>query len=317
MSQSPLPSTVAPPAPAQPPEAVPVTRQEIPAFLMCPPIHLATDVANNVWMRELSEDQRRVDRPKAMRQFRELYNFLAARALVYLLPSRPGLQDLTYVANLGIVLPHLEDPPVVISNFRSPPRRGEARVGIDFFRQMGLPHEVAPPYFEGEADLKHLRENVYVGAHGIRTSREALAWFERTFDMRVIPFEIDNEYLYHLDCSIFPIAREHALVCTEAADAETLEAIGKHAEIIDVCVDDADSGMTNCVRIDDYVLCASNLAELSSSHEDYAYEKHKVERLGEICSGLGLTPRFFNLSEFLKSGAMLSCMVMHLNRSNF
>ena len=30
-----------------------------------------------------------------------------------------------------------------------------------------------------------------------------------------------------------------------------------------------------------------------------------------------ITPVFFNLSEFMKSGAMLSCLVMHLNHRNF
>ena len=300
-----------------PADALSITRQEVPAFAMCPPLHLATDAPNNIWMREMSDEARRVDRPKALRQFRELYNFLAARSLVYLVPSQPDLQDLTYVANLAVVLPHLEERPVVVSNFRSPPRRGETQVGVDFFRQLGLPFRVAPPYFEGEADLKYLRENIYIGAHGMRTSRSALEWFEQTYDMQVIPFEVDNEYLYHLDCSVFPITGEHVLVCTEAAEAETLEAIEKHAEIIDVCVDDADSGMTNCVRIEDCVLCASNLEELPRSHQDYGYEKRKVEDLSAICALLNLTPVFFNLSEFLKSGAMLSCMVMHLNRSIF
>jgi N-dimethylarginine dimethylaminohydrolase len=135
--------------------------------------------------------------------------------------------------------------------------------------------------------------------------------------MEVIPFEIDNEYLYHLDCSIFPITREEVLVCTEAAEESTLAAIERHASIIDVAVDNADSGMTNCMRIGDFVLCASNIEELSESDENYRYEKVKIQSLEEVCDKLRLTPVFFNLSEFMKSGAMLSCMVMHLNYHNF
>jgi N-dimethylarginine dimethylaminohydrolase len=296
---------------------VPITDQPGPAFLMNPPFSLSADEPNNVWMRELEDDARRVDRPKALGQFLELYRFLAARSLVYLLPSQPGLQDQTYVANLGVVLPHTPEKTAVVSNFRSPPRRGEQGPGIEFFRQMSLPFEVAPEFFEGEADLKYLGGNAYIGAHGMRTSLEALHWFEERFAMEVIPFHVDNEYLYHLDCSVFPITREEVLVCTEAAEDSTLKAIEQHASIIDVPVDNADSGMTNCVRIGEFVLCASNLEELSESDENYRYEKVKVQSLEEVCDKLSLTPVFFNLSEFMKSGAMLSCMVMHLNHENF
>jgi N-dimethylarginine dimethylaminohydrolase len=296
---------------------LPITKYAPPAFLMSPPLSLSTEDPNNVWMREMAEDARRVDRGRALDQFLDLYRFLAARSIVYLLPSQPGLQDQAYVANLAVVLPHTADDTVVVSNFRSEPRRGETEPGVEFFRRMSVPFEVAPRYFEGEADLKYLGGNVYVGAYGMRTSLEALRWFEQRFEMEVIPFEIDNEYLYHLDCSIFPIAREHVLVCTEAADPEALRAIERHASIIDVSVDNADSGMTNCVRIEDYVLCASNIEELSEDDENYRYEKVKIASMEEVCGKLGLTPVFFNLSEFMKSGAMLSCMVMHLNHRNF
>ena len=53
---------------------------------------------------------------------------------------------------------------------------------------------------------------------------------------------------------------------------------------------------------------------LKKTHEDYAFEKHKIESLEKICSDAGMEPVIFNLSEYMKSGAMLSCMVMHLNR---
>ena len=42
-------------------------------------------------------------------------------------------------------------------------------------------------------------------------------------------------------------------------------------------------------------------------------EKAKINTLEKICFNEGLEPVFFNLSEYMKSGAMLSCMMMHLN----
>ena len=293
-----------------------MAEQEFPSFLMSPPLGISTDQANNAWMQEMADHDRRVDSARALRQFRDLYAFLAARALVYLLPTRPGLQDQTYVANLAAVLPHTANT-AVVSTFRSEPRRGEQGPGLAFLRGLGYTIEVAPPYFEGEADLKHLKGNVYVGAHGLRTSRNTLHWFEDRFDMEVIPFEIVSEYLYHLDCSIFPITREEAVVCTELAEPASLAAIVRHVGIVDVSENDAESGITNCVRLGEHVLCASNIEELSASHEDYPYERAKIQVLEEICAKRRLTPVLFNLSEFLKSGAMLSCMVMHLNHMNY
>ena len=98
-----------------------------PAFLMSLPLFLSADEPNNVLMEAMSGEERRVDCRKATAQFLDLYRFISARAVVYLLPSRPGLQDQPYVANLGAVLPHTERETVVVSRFRSPPRVGEVR----------------------------------------------------------------------------------------------------------------------------------------------------------------------------------------------
>ena len=45
----------------------------------------------------------------------------------------------------------------------------------------------------------------------------------------------------------------------------------------------------------------------------YDLEKHKIDTLEKICANEGMEPVLFNLSEYMKSGAMLSCCVMHLN----
>ena len=61
------------------------------------------------------------------------------------------------------------------------------------------------------------------------------------------------------------------------------------------------------------ILCASNISELTRADENYEAEKAKINTLEKICFNEGLEPVFFNLSEYMKSGAMLSCMMMHLN----
>lgn len=279
------------------------------------PFTLSTDDPNNIWMQELSEDDLTLNKPKAYKQFMDLYNFMAGQSLVYLLPSEGNFQDQVYIANLGIHLPHITDENhIVLSNFTSDPRRGEELVGEKFFNQMGYKTHISPHKWEGEADLKYLYDNVYVGGYGIRSDIRTYEWMEKEFGMKVIPVAMVDEYMYHLDCSIFPLNTESSLVCTEMYDKEELDELEQHTEIIDIDVEDSLYGMANSVRMGNMIMCASNISELKHTHEYYEGEKHKINSLEKICNKLGMEPVIFNLSEYMKSGAMLSCMVMHLNR---
>jgi N-dimethylarginine dimethylaminohydrolase len=285
------------------------------SFVMNFPFTLATSDPNNIWMQELTDDELAINRPKAYKQFMDLYNFVSGQSLVYLLPSEGNLQDQVYVANLGLQLPHIKDDNVILlSNYTSDPRKGEELVGEKFFNQMGYKTHISPYKWEGEADIKYLYDNVYIGGYGIRSNVKAYEWMEKEFDMNILKLAMTDEYMYHLDCSIFALNQDQTLICTELYDPEEIKMLEKHTDIIDVTVDDALGGMTNSVRLGNMVLCASNISELKKSHEYYEGEKNKIKTLEKICSDNGMEPVIFNLSEYMKSGAMLSCMMMHLNR---
>ena len=285
------------------------------SFVMNFPFTFATDNPNNIWMGEMSEEELKINKPKAYKQFMDLYNFMAGQSLVNVLPSEGNFQDLVYVANIGIHLPHIKDANhIILSNFTSPPRQGEENVGEQYFQQMGYTTHKCPYKFEGEADLKYLYDNVYIGGYGIRSDIKSYEWMEKNFDMKIIKVEMVDEYMYHLDCSIFPVNTNSTLVCTELYTPEELEQISYYTDIINVTYNDAMYGMANSVRLGNMILCASNISELKKSSEYYDDEMHKLKSLEKICSDAGMEPVIFNLSEYMKSGAMLSCMVMHLNR---
>jgi N-dimethylarginine dimethylaminohydrolase len=296
------------------------TQLERPAFLVNAPFSYSTDVPNNVWMQELDESQRRPDHRRAMTQFLEMYRYLSSEALVYVLPTPRdcGLQDLVFTANLGAVLEHVETKDVVVlSNFTSEPRRGETQVGEQFFTAMGYRTYVAPSKFEGEAELKHLHDNVYVGGYGPRSEKQTYEWMSQSFDMTVIPIAHDDPYLYHLDCSIFPITREDTLVCTELYDDDMVAQIERYTNIIDVSLDDCYAGICNSVRLANAIVNSSHLHHLKAGTEEYIEELTKNRHLEDIASELALEVSYLNLSEYHKSGALLSCMVMHLNRYSY
>ena len=285
------------------------------SFVMNFPHTFSTDNPNNIWMEEMSEKELTINRPKAYKQFMDLYNFMAGQSLVHLLPAEGNFQDLIYVANLGLHLPHIcKENHILLSNYTSPPRQGEEFVGEKFFNQMGYKTAISPYKWEGEADIKYLHDNVYIGGFGIRSDIKSYKWMEENYDMKIIKVKMVDEYMYHLDCSIFPLSPDKTMVCTELYEAEELKQIEKYTEIVDINVDDSTYGMANSVRLGNMILCASNISELKKSDEFYEGEKHKIESLEKICSDEGMEPVIFNLSEYMKSGAMLSCMVMHLNR---
>lgn len=291
-----------------------------PAFLMNVPFSLATDVPNNVWMEEIEDTKRRVDPGRAILQFLQLYHFIAAEALIYLVPTpgQPDLQDLVYSANLGVVLGHLPEPDtVVLSNFTARARRQETEIGRRFFEAMGYNVTVSPHRFEGEAELKHLYDNVYVGGYGIRTERATYAWMTEHYGMRIAALQETEPHLYHLDCTVFPLTRQDTLVCTEMYTREELVELEKLTNVIAVSTDDCFSGVCNSVRLGNLLLNASHIHEMSVDNPDYGYERHKNRTLEDIAARAGFEVAFFNLSEYLKSGALLSCMIMHLNRRSY
>jgi len=291
-----------------------------PAFLMNVPFSFATDVPNNKWMEDMPVADRTVDRSKAIAQFFDLYHFLSARALVAILPTPRDclLQDLVFTANLGFVPEHLAaERVVVLSQFSSPPRRGEEAVGARFFGDMGYEVHPCPHPFEGEAELRYLYDNVYVGGYGQRSSREAYDWMEEEFDLKVIKVEERDPYCYHLDCSVFPVTGEQTLVATHLFSPAELRELEAFTEIIPVDEDVAMMGGCNSVMLGEVWLNGTIIEDLSRDHPHYAPEKRKNELLESIASQLGKEVRFFDLGEFQKGGASLSCLVMHLNRQGY
>jgi N-dimethylarginine dimethylaminohydrolase len=286
----------------------------IPAFVMNFPFTLDTSNPNNIWMQELEEEALRVNKGVAYRQFLDLYQFVAGNSLAYILPATGNFQDLVYVANLGIYLPHIKDSNnIIMANFTSEPRQGEEKVGKPFFESMDYEVHMCPFKWEGEADLKYLYDNVYIGGYGIRSDIKAYEWMEEKFDMKIIKLEMVDDYLYHLDCSIFPLTKEKTLVCTELYNDDELAELSQYTTVINIDINDTLNGIANSVRLGNTILCASNISEMTRADENYEAEKHKINTLEKICFNEGLEPVFFNLSEYMKSGAMLSCMMMHLN----
>jgi N-dimethylarginine dimethylaminohydrolase len=192
----------------------------------------------------------------------------------------------------------------------------ETQYGKAFF-DLFWPGAVVCPYkFEGEAELKHLHDNVYIGGYGQRSDIKSYLWMEKNYDVQVVPVFMKDEQCYHLDCSIFPLTREKTLVCTGLFSKAEVRSIAAVTDIVDVSVDDARQGICNNVRLGNLILNAWG-EKPDDSAEEREIKLHKNHSLEAIAKDNGFEVVYFDLSEYEKAGAALSCCVMHINRKSY
>lgn len=251
------------------------------------PLSVSNREPNNVLM--FPDDV--YDKNRACKQWMTLYKRISREALVYVLPGHNYLQDLPFVANLGC---YIGNNKILLSNFTSPPRRGEAEIGRRFFESFDYSVYQSPHCWEGEADLKKIG-NTYIGGIGQRSTSEAFQWM-KNFDLNIVEIELTDPKLYHLDCVLMPL-KEKLLVNTSALSDQDIGKLEQVAEIVSVPEQHKYEGWTNCIRLGDVVLHGLSKSWL-------AFER--------LLGKHGLHLEFFDLREFDKSGADLSCLVMHL-----
>ena len=265
---------------------------------MCPPFTIDNREPNNALMLSGAAPY---DVARAFDQFLKLYRtIIGLGGVVYLMPSPGDFQDIPFVANLGLV-PYPFYRKLLVSNFTSLPRVGEDGVGAWFFASLGYDVLKCPCKWEGEADLKWLYGDTYVGGYGQRSTIEAYDWMCDEFGMNVIKVRLSDPRLYHLDCSLTLLSRERVLVAASALDPDDLKKIHGVANVVVVPEQYVYDGWTNSIRIGDTIL----------HHSRDAGSGVAFRKLLEL---IGLNLELIDLSEFDKSGADLSCLVMHLNQ---
>lgn len=268
-------------------------------MLMCAPF--VTSYNNEVKNNPLMKKGVSISYEKAFRQWMNLYRYIADNGLVYLLPNEGSFQDIIYVANMGLVLHHVKEPTVILSDFTSPPRRGEENIGRLFFEGMKYKCIDSPFKFEGEADCKYIRDNIYCAGYGIRSNYKTYQWLEEKYNCHIVPVHMTDKKLYHFDCIMFPLDNENALVNTSALFSRDVDVLEKVVNIIDVPKELKYSGITNLTRVGSRILCRD-------------LEEKGKQWLSGVANKHGLDVAYFPLEEFDSNGSDLSCMVMHMNK---
>lgn len=266
---------------------------------MCQPQYLSTRIPNNVFMRGA-----KVNVERAMKQFSRITRLMRALGVDILeIPPVKECQDQTYTANIGIAIA----PYIILANYKAPGRKCEEAPARKMFEGLGYT-VIQPPFkFEGEADLKLWQGNTYFGGWGKFSDKEAHQWISQKTGVEIIPIRETSDELYHLDCSLFVIDPQNLLVNREGMDSASFRELEKRANIITVPPEIYGTGITNAVKIPGKKILLSGLFH----PEDKKYQKG-MEWMNATFDRFGYTCVFMDIDEFDKSGADISCCVMHL-----
>ncbi len=267
------------------------------SFLMCPPDHYGVDYVINPWMQgQLG----RTDRALASQQWDVLRQVLSSGARTVLVEAKPGLPDMVFTANAGMVRGDV----AVVSRFRSPERQGEEPFFRAWFEDNGFsiapwPQEI---FFEGAGDALFDRgQDLIWSGCGFRSDAAAASLLQTVFDCESISIRLIDPRFYHLDTCLCPLAGGWLLYYPPAFDAASLVEIERRVpneKRIAVNEADALQFACNAVDLDGRVVMNNASQELQA-------------RL----RAAGFTPVLTPLSEFLKAGGTAKCLTLRLGEA--
>ncbi len=187
-------------------------------YLMCQPSFFDVSYIINPWMRG---NVKATSLQRAEDQWQRIRDIIARVADVELVRSRPGLPDMPFTANAGLVL----DDKVVLSHFLHPERQEEEphfeRWFCDNdFAILKLPSSIP---FEGAGDalIDSKRPVLWMG-HGHRSSLEAMKYLRRWLDLEVLPLRLVDERFYrHCQVDVERTCSAADAAMTQLSDSDT------------------------------------------------------------------------------------------------
>jgi N-dimethylarginine dimethylaminohydrolase len=262
-------------------------------YLMCPPEHFAVAYAINPWM----DASVPVDPERAMRQWEALRQaYLALGHRVEVISPEPGLPDMVFAANGGLVV----GGRALGARFTHPERQPEGPLYQRWFqaavREGNLKDATVPMATnEGEGDFLVVGDLILAG-HGFRTQPAAHAEVQELFGAPVVSLRLVDPHFYHLDTALAVLDDRTVAYYPEAfseGSREVLRTLFPDA-VLAGAEDAAVLGLNAVSDGRNVVLPAQATA------------------LAEDLRRHGFTPVGVDLSELLKAGGGAKCCTLEL-----
>jgi N-dimethylarginine dimethylaminohydrolase len=258
-------------------------------LLMCPPGHYGIEYEINPWMSRSRQSDPRL----AQEQWKGLYRLLQDQlgVEISLVEPRPGLPDMVFTANAGLVWGNR----FITSNFRYEVRRREVPCFENWFQVRGyeICHLPEENFFEGEGDLLKSGDLFFAGYH-IRSDIVSHQKVAEILEREVLSLELTDEWFYHLDTCFCPLGGGQAIFYPAAFDAYALKVLENNVPtLIPVTEVDAKRFGCNAIVVGHHVVMNDGCPQT----------RRELESLG---FSVFETP----LSEFIKAGGSAKCLVL-------
>ena len=264
-------------------------------ILMCAPDHYDVDYVINPWM---EGNIHKSSRDKAVEQWSKLNFVLNDIAKVDLVEGQPGVPDMVFTANAGLVL----GDNAVLSRFYHPERQGEEPYFKKWFEDNGfnvfeLPQDLP---FEGAGDALLDREGRWLWAgYGFRSELDSHPYIAKWLDIEVLSLRLIDDRFYHLDTCFCPLSGGYLLYYPGAFDSYSNHIIeGRVPAEKRIAIAEADAINFACNSVNVGQKVVMNKASDSLK-----------QRLGDAGFEVIETP----LTEFLKAGGAAKCLTLRIN----
>ena len=266
-------------------------------FLMCEPRFFEVCYVINPWM---EGNLGKVDKKRATQQWENLHGILSSMASVSLIEPVPGLPDMVFTANAGLV--HKKEGAqknFIVSSFLHAERQPEAKFFDEFFSAHGyrVLHLQKEAIFEGAGDaLFDSQGRLWLGS-GIRSEPQVLDEILCELDVEAHALELVDPRWYHLDTAFCPLPEGQAIIYKDAFSAKSVDVLNRAlgAGIIWVSQHDARQFACNAISIDRNVIMHRASPELKLSLKQHGLEIIEAD-----------------VSEFLKSGGACKCLTLEI-----
>ncbi|MFI9455840.1 dimethylarginine dimethylaminohydrolase family protein [Amycolatopsis sp. NPDC052450] len=260
------------------------------SVLMCPPEHFDVTYSINVWM----DPDAHVDFDRTWRQWEDLVSTLEeAGTEVRTVPAVPGLPDMVFTANAGIV----DGTTFTPARMSKPERAPEIDHVRARFEELGWtiePPPAAPQ--EGAGDALAFDGGLVVG-YGTRSSASAYAGLRARNGWTVTALELTDPRYYHVDLGFCPLDDRTAMVLPEAFTAAGRGALAELVE--DPVILTPEEGAAFCANA------------VVTGHT--VVMPQCTPRLGRELGRRGFEPAVCDVSEFGKAGGGCRCLTLALD----
>jgi N-dimethylarginine dimethylaminohydrolase len=263
-------------------------RARVRHYVMTPPRFFAVDYAINPWM----DTSNPVDGGVALAQWQQLRDiYLRLGHTVDLVDPVPGLPDMVYAANGGLIL----NDTAVIARFKYAQRQPESAAYEDWLISHGYRPVHTQHVNEGQGDLLPVGDMILAGT-GFRTDPRAHAEIAEIFGRPLVSLHLIDPRFYHLDTALAVLddttIAYYPPAFTDASRAQ-LETLFPDAIVVDTA--DAYAFGLNAVSDGRHVVHPAAARGFATQLSDAGFEPVGVE-----------------MAELLKGGGSVKCCTLEV-----